>query len=189
MAAPPNPVDNPELYESIVLAGRKSPGVVTLSGHDRKVNWDVKQGSGQSGASTSVKDIPPVEFTCSFYLVKDPTTPDSDDLAEWPDFLALINSTVNGTSAKAVDIYHPDLAENDIKSVCKALVGGVVHDGKGGQTRVVKFIEYKPPKPAGGAPNGSSTKGKTKHDAEDPDAAAKAQLDALTKQYQDTPWS
>jgi len=178
-----NPIDNEELYNSIYLGGVKSPGVVTLSGHDRKVNWDVKNGAGIAGATTTLKNIPPIEFTATFYLVRD-TAQSIDQFADWPEFLAVIESTINGTKPNAVDIYHPDLASQTppIISVCKASVGGVVHDGKGGQTIVVKFQEYRAPKKAGGTP--AAVKKGT-----DPEAATLAQIDKLTKQYQATPWS
>jgi len=183
----PNPIDNEELFNSIVLGGVKSPGKVTLSGHDRKVTWDVKSAPAQKGATTTLKEIPPIEFSASFYLVKDPAQ-DIDNFADWPAFQEVIDSTVSGSKPKAVDIYHPDLASQKppIVSVCKASVGGFIDDGKGGRTVVVKFQEYSPPKPAGGTPAGSSTK--KNPDPNDPDAAAKAQLDALTNQYKNTPW-
>jgi hypothetical protein len=173
-----NPFEDEDLYVGVVLAGVTSPGRCTLTGHDRKVNWDIKAGAGQSGATTTLKDIPPIEFTATFYLAS------FDDFAAWPEFHDLIDSTVAGPKPKALDIYHPDLSVNDIKSVVKASVGGVVHDGKGGQTIVVKFLEYRPPAPKGGSPNGSTTK----KSAPDPNAAANAELAALTAQYQNTPW-
>lgn len=148
---------------------------MTLSGHDRKINWDVKAGSGQSGATTTLKDVPPIEFTATFYLA------DKDDFDGWQEFLAVINSSISGAKPKALDIYHPDLASNDINSVVKATVGGTVHDKKGGQTIAVKFQEYKPPKPKGGSPSGSKSK------ATDPDAAALAELQRLTDQFNRTP--
>jgi hypothetical protein len=126
-----------------------------------------------------------VEFTATFYLVKD-VAQGIDDFAEWPAFLALVNSTVSGKAPKALDVYHPDLASQDIKSIVKSTVLGTVHDGKGGQTIAVKLLEYRPPKPKGGSPSGSKSKPKTS--APDPDAEAKAELARLTKQYQATPW-
>lgn len=178
----PNPIDNEELYDSIALGGVRSPGKVTLSGHNRKIDWDVKTVQGQAGANITLKSIPPVQFTATFYLVRDDAL-GIDDIEKWPSFLALINSTVNGTNPKAVDIYHPDLASNDIKSVVKAEVGGVQHDGKGGQTIAVQFLEYRLPKPKGGTPSGSK-----KSAGADPNQAALEELARLTKQYQDTPW-
>ncbi len=180
----PTPYDNPELFESIVLAGVRSPGSVKLSGHDREVDWDIKTGSGTSGATTTLKAEKLVEFTATFYLVQD-IAQGVDDIELWPDFQDLIESSTNGKTPKALDIYHPDLAANRIKSVVKKSIGGVVHDGKGGQTIAVKFLEYRPPKPKGGSPSGSKSKPPSKPD---PNAAAKAELEKLTKQYQQTPW-
>lgn len=176
-----NPIENEALYDSILLAGVRSPGKVTLSGHDRLINWDVKSGPSLAGASTTIKDRPPIQFTASFYLVKDDAH-GIDDLAEWADFYTIIYSSVSGTTPKALDIYHPDLVWNGIFSVCLAKFGGVVHDGKGGQTISITFQEYKPPKKQGGSPAGSKT-GKP-----DPDKAAQDEIDRLTKQYAKTPW-
>lgn len=177
----PDPVDDEEIFDHIKLAGVLSPGVVTISGHDRKVDWDNKQAKGQKRATSELKGIPLVEFTCDFYLA------DQEERAEWPAFLDLINSTVAGPTPKALDIYHPDLAEQDIKSVVKVKTVGTKHDGKGGVNKVVIFQEYGPPTPKGGSPSGSSSS-KRETDKTDPNAAAKAELAALTAQYQNTPW-
>jgi hypothetical protein len=174
----PNPVDDEDIYDSIELGGLRSPGVVKLSGHDRKINWDIKTAKGQKGATTELKDIPPIEFTATFYLAN------VDEWNAWAEFATKINSTVVGSVPKALDIEHPDLAANDISSVVLSSFGGTIHDGKGGQTVAVKFLEYKPPKPKGGAPKGSTKKTA----ATDPNAAALEELAALTDQYQRTPW-
>ncbi len=165
-----DPINDEELFDSIELAGVRSPGVVTLSGHDRKVNWDVKDGAGQTGASTTLKNMPLTEFTASFYLA------DEEEIGQWPAFRELVYSTISGKKPKALDVYHPDLAVNKIKMIVLANMAGVVHDKKGGQTIAVKFQEYCPPKPKGGAPG------------PDPNAKANAELAALTKKYQETPW-
>lgn len=171
----PNPITD-ESFDFIELGGVESPGVVKLSGHDRKINWDVKAGSGQSGATTTLKDIPPISFTATIYMA------DDDDFDDWPEFRAQCLSTIN-PKPKALDIYHPDLDAQNITSVCLASMGGVVHDGKGGRTVVIQFQEYKPPVKKTGTPSGSASKTKTV----DPNAAALAELAALTKQYQSTP--
>jgi hypothetical protein len=171
-----NPLDHEEVYNSIVLGGVRSPGVVTLSGHDRKIGWDVKKATGQSGASMTRTGDEPVSFTCTFFLA------DREDFDAWPAFLGLIDSTVAGTTPKALDIYHPDLVEQRIVSVVKDTSKGTQHDGQGGQTKVVQLIEYKPPKPSGGSPKGSQTKPK------DPNQDLQDEIARLTKQYQETPW-
>lgn len=178
----PNILDNENLYNVIVLKGVSSPGQVTLSGHDRKHEWDIKSGPSLDGASMTLKATPPVAFTASFYLLRDEAQ-GIDDFATWPDFLKLINSSLTGTKPTALDIYHPALAANDIKSVCKATIGGEVYDGKGGMTVAITFQEYRAPKKKGGSPSGSK-----KNTAPDPNADVKAELDRLTTQYQNTPW-
>ncbi len=180
-----NPIDDEELYQSIILGGLRSPGQVTLSGHDRKIDWDIKTAPGTKGASTTLKGLPPVEFTATFYLVRDEAL-GIDDFSLWDDFYVQLMSTISGPTPKALDIYHPDLAKNDIVSVVLSSFGGVVHDGKGGMTITVRLLEYKPPKPKGGSPTGSKPKAKTK--TPDPDAAALAELAKLTDEYKRTPW-
>lgn len=185
-----NAFDTPDLYEAIVLAGKRSPGTVKITGHDRVIGWDVKKGPGQSGATTTRTSEDPAEITCTFYLVRD-LPQGIDDIAQWPAFEALIRSTVSGASPKALDIYQPDLAANDIKSVVLKSMGGAVHDGKGGVTYVVKFLEYRPAKSKGGSPSGSKSKPKSTNggiDPNDPNAAALAELAKLTAEYKATPW-
>lgn len=184
----PNPYTDEELYSAIVLAGVRSPGQVKLSGHDRKVVWDVKAGPSQKGATMDLKEIPPIEFTATFTLFLDlEESPNEFEL--WDEFEALIETSVNGPTPKALDIYHPDLASRGITSVVKATVGGMVRDDNdpGRATVTVKFQEYAPPKKKGGSPSGSSTK-KPDPKKPDPNAAANAELEALVEQYKATPW-
>ncbi|MCL2777717.1 MAG: hypothetical protein FWD73_06905 [Polyangiaceae bacterium] len=176
-----NPIDNEDLYDTLLLGGVRSPGIVKLSGHDRMVGWDVQKAKGQKGASMTRTSEDPIAFTASFFLA------DIDDIEAWPAFLDVINSTVSGPTPKALDIYHPDLAEQYIKSVVKNGTVGTAHDGKGGQTKAVKLIEYFPPKPAGGSPSGSQSKAASKTEV-DPNADLKQQLKSLTDQYNSTPW-
>ncbi len=181
----PNPFDDPELYRSVIIDNRASPGVVTITGHDRKTTWDVKNAKGQKGATITLKEQPPAEFTLTFSLVRDDAQ-GINDWAEWDDYVRLFRDTVDGSTAKAKDIYHPDLAENGIASFAKAKIGGRVHDGKGGQTVVIVCQEYWPPQKKPGGVGASPRGAKTKVD---PDAAAKAELARLTQAYQDAgPW-
>ena len=173
-----NPIDNEELFDVISLGGIASPGILrSISGHDIEAKWDSKEASGQKGATTTLKGFPPRTITCTFYLA------DVEDFNAWPVFQAIIESTVNGPSPKAIEIYHPDLASQHITSVCQGKISGPQHDGKGGQTRVVTFQEYFPPKKAGGTPSGSVAKPKN-----DPNQAALDELAKLTKKYEETPW-
>jgi hypothetical protein len=178
-----NPIENEELYDAIILAGTKSPGSVRLSGHKRSIGWDVKKGAGQSGATTTRTSEDPIEFTATFYLLKDDVL-GVNDFEDWPPFASVIWSTISGKTPKAVDVYHPDLAALNVGAVVLKEFGGMVHDGKGGATIAITFLEYKPPKPKGGTPKGA----KTQREDKDPNAAALAELARLTDQYRNTPW-
>ena len=172
MSGEPNPVDDESLYDSIIIDGVTSPGVVKLSGHDLVVDWDVKEANGQNHASTTMKGRKLGRFTLTFFLA------DRDDFDAWPEIVKILQSTVI-PKPRAVQIYHPDLIVPGIESVVLESIGGVVHDGKGGQSITVKLLEYRPPRKAGGA---STSK------AKDPNAAANAELAALTAKYNATPW-
>lgn len=184
----PNPYEDEDLFAAIELAGVRSPGQVTISNHDRKAVWDVKSGPSQKGATMDLKEIPPIEFTCVFELFLD-IEESPNEFEQWETFQALIESTINGPTPKALDIYHPDLAANQITSVVKAKVGGMVRDKNdpGKATVTVAFQEYAPPKKKGGSPNGSGNK-KPDPKKPDPNAAANAELAALVEQYKATPW-
>ena len=177
-----HPMRFPDLYRSIVLGTATSPGVVTLSGHDRNPSWDVAEAKGQEGASSTLNSDPVGQFQASFYLA----TPE-EQLA-WSAFQRVIESTTRGPKPKALPVYHPDLAANHFTEVCNAGVGGFVRDDRGGVTVLVKFIEYRPakPKPAskasgGGGGGGASTPGGSSDDY-DPNAALKEELDALLEE-------
>jgi hypothetical protein len=156
-----NPIIAPDDYDAIVLAGVRSPGVVTLSGHQREQGWDVQEAKGQTGASTKHNGDKVAQFTATFRLVYDPTA-GIDDFADWDEtFQPVIESSTSGKTPIALDVYHPDLAACGIKSVVNGGIGGKQHDGKGGATIAVKLLEYRPPKPKSST-GANGSKGGTK---------------------------
>jgi hypothetical protein len=169
-----SPHTHPELYRSIILGGTASPGVVTLSNGDRTHEWDEQKPKGQVGCVTVNKGPKNGKFTASFYLA------DETDVAGWDSFAALISSTVDGPKPKALSVYHPDLARNKVTDVVCESLGILSHDGKGGATVVVKFLEFRPPKPKPAAKAAAGVPAKAKRP--DPNAAAKAELAALLEQ-------
>lgn len=175
-----NPHDRPDLYDHIVLGTTRSPGVVRITGHDRDQSWDNKEAKGSTGATSTLNGPPIAEFQCEFYLVVDYEN-GVDEIEEWTAFQRLIESTTNGPTPAALMILHPDLARQGIIEVCNAGISGMVHDGKGGAKVIVKFQEHRPPKPKPPAnatvkPSGSDASTPAKPD---PNARAKAELDAL----------
>lgn len=182
------PYDLDEELSCIILGTTRSPGVVKLSGHDRDKKWDVKEAKGATGASSALEGDPIGQFEATFTLAGDEVD-GLTDFDEWEDFQRLIESTTSGPTPVALPIYHPDLARNRFTEVVSGGVGGMVHDGQGGATIKVKFLEYKPPKPkpavkakpkpdAGGGA-GAATGGTTKPAKPDPNAERKRELARL----------
>jgi hypothetical protein len=171
-----DPFNDPSLFDCLVIDGVTTVGVVTLSGHERAQKWDVKDGDGQDGGSTTRKGSPPTQFTASFYLVNDPVL--GNQIEAWDAIQRLIESTTAGPEPVALPVEHPDLARNGITEIVNGGIGGMEHDGKGGATVVVKLLEFRPPKPKGGSPTAGSNK------TNDPNAAAKATLNALVSELE-----
>jgi len=184
------PYDNDVELSCIILGTTRSPGVVTLSGHDRAKAWEIKAAKGQTGASTSLNGDPVGEFDASFFLADDGDNGDGPgDFDRWEEFQRLLESCVNGPKPTALPIYHPDLSRNHFTEVTVGKIGGMVHDGKGGATVKVHFLEYRPPKPKPAAKAQSKPYGQTEGDigtgrrvSEDPNAAAKRELAGLVEE-------
>lgn len=172
-----SPSSASELWDKLVVAGKQSPGVCVLSGHARKIGWDIAAAKGQDGATTTRAGEPIGEFDAEFYLA------DADDFAAWDDFQALLESSVNGADPVALDVVHPDLQRNHFTSVVLGSISETKLDGKGGGTIKVHLIEYRPPKPkpATGASGSkkSSSSGGSKDEADTAIEDAMAELNNL----------
>jgi hypothetical protein len=172
-----NPVDfDEELYNSILLtfpSGIKaSPGLVKLSGHDRKQKVDVKPADGSGGASTTHKGEEAAQFTATFTLTIDDST-GVDDYEAWEIYRELLNATLVTKPPTAIPIYHPDLRAQQIDVVTVGVVGGMTHNDDQSSTVTVTFIEHRPPKPKGGS---------AKPKGADQNADVKKELDAAVKE-------
>lgn len=178
---------NADAYDAIILGTTRSPGKVTLNGHDRDKNWTVAKAKGQVGASSTLDGDDLGEFEATFELSGDGYNEEGlDELEQWDEFQRLIESTTNGPKPVALPIYHPDLARNRYTEVVNRGVGGILHDGRGGAIVKVKFGEHRPPKPkpvakAVGKPyqTSATTKNVQGTKTPDPNAAAKQELAGL----------
>lgn len=173
-----NPVDfESELYDSLLITfpgggPRFSPGLVTLSGHDRGHKWDVKEASGSGGASTTYQGENVLKFTATFVLTIDDVQ-GIDDYAEWEIFRELLAQTLVTKPVAALPIYYPDLAAVGCSVVSVERIGGMTHNGDGSSTVSVSFVEFRPPKKKSSSP---------KPKGADQNAAAKAELDAAVNE-------
>jgi hypothetical protein len=177
---------NDDLYSTFVLGMVKTRGVVTFSGHDRKAQWDVQQAKGTTGATSKREGDPIGRFTATLTVAGDQYDENGETDADWLDrFVAMLWAMHLQTPPAALPIYHPDLARNNFTEVSIETIGGVTHDGLGGESITIGFIEYRPPKPK------PATKAKAKPSTStastaagmsskpDPNAAAKAELAGL----------
>lgn len=135
---------NPWSY--IVLAGKRSPGVIAIDGirgFDRETGWDKKRGKGTQGAYLTLTTFPPAEGSIEFILWE----PQHWD--EWDDYLDTLTykpaKNQSTTAAQALDIVHPALNEIKITKVVVSKVSPITHKGRGMYSRTVEFIEWIPP--------------------------------------------
>lgn len=184
------PIFYDEEYSVLVLGPMTSPGTVTISGLARKQNWTIKQAKGQESATTIRDGEGPAEFTATFRLVADTFDPlGQTDFDRWEDFQRLVQSLVAGPKPIALPVYHPDLSRLGVTEVTLGPggVGQLVHDGAGGATVTVGFLEYRPPKPkpptkAAATPGNAPIIPGQPNAAPDPNANQKLLLTQLAQQ-------
>lgn len=182
-----NPLDNPEVWDVVVISGVTSPGIIkdgTLGEWKRTHDFDVKKGKGTLGATVTFTSKPPAEGSITFLL----WTP--DHFTAWDSFLPLLKYDPTKKAASAVDIYHPALDAIDIASVVCTKIGNVMHEGKQLYSITVDFLEYFPtpnasavstPTGATGTPPPPNNPG---NPPANPGSAEEQQIAALLKQAQ-----
>lgn len=187
-----NPVDNPTAYDTITLGGQKSPGQVTIGSlaPKRSEGWDSQKAAGADGAELVHKGAPPAKFSVELYLWKDEAI---DHFAGWDNWRDILKTPTDETSQKALDIYHPVLAEAGITSVVVAAWTPPIPDGQGGATVTIEFIEYRPSaerstgKPGGStnSKQGGGAPGKQAEERKDPNKDLKDKLAQRRNEYKE----
>lgn len=169
----PNPLATPDLYDYIVLAGKKSPGLCDVSGASTPRDWDVRKGYGLSGATVVYTGDGLAKFTVRLLLWEEA------QFDAWDVWRALVKKTPAGTKPKAQDISHPFLAELGITSAVVEDELQWVQVEPGLFAKDIKFLQFRG-KPAAslGKPTGSAAK----PDQPTAQSAADKQIEALTAQ-------
>jgi len=181
------------LWNKLYVADVLTPGRVKITGHAMEVKWDIKAGDGQDGASTTRKGLQPAAFTTTFQLALD-FEQNVDEFAEWDRFVPILQASFVPENPSALTIYHPDLATLQIVSAVVKKIHGLVHDGKGGATVKVDWLEYRPPRPkkaksptkTKGGLAGSSGVGGTFTDKSNPNADLDKEIQDLLLQAKQT---
>ncbi len=144
-----NPIQIPAIYEKLVVAGELSPGVCDVTGFARSWDWDVKKAKGASGSSATLQGEPLAKGKVEFLL----WLPEHFD--SWNAFRELLVRGQQQKKIEALDVLHPVLTDLGIFSLVVEEIGQVTRKGRGLYSITVQFLEYRPPKSAGGSPNGS----------------------------------
>lgn len=140
-----NPIQEPTLYDYITLSGTRSPGLCVLEGGgDRSQKWDSQQAPGFAGAITIFKGEEIGEVSYQFILWK------VEHFKAWDDFAAMLRAGTKKRPPRVYDLSDPAVSHNEIKAVAVASVGAMKKIGPSKWGPVVKFTEYRKPKPTGG---------------------------------------
>ena len=171
----PNPLDDAEIYDFIVLAGQRSPGLCDVSGASSPRDWDVRKGYGLSGASVVYTGDGLAKFTVRLFFWE------SSHFDAWERFRPLVKKPPRGTRPKAMDISHPYLEELEIKSAVVEDQLQFTQVEPGMFVKDIKFIQYRAPLPMLAKPDGSQSK------PNEPTAQSEAEktIQALTRQMQE----
>lgn len=153
-----NPIESPDAWDYCLIQQVRSPGVIPrkgITGHDRDQKFEVKEGKGTQGATETYNGRPPVKFSIKFYLWT------AAHFTAWGTFRPLLKyDPLKAPKERAIAIYHPALAENEIADVVVTKIGGLTaEDDNGLYSRTIEFLEYAPPPNA----NATSTPGATKY--------------------------
>jgi hypothetical protein len=185
-----SPSASPYRWNYLIVAGKRAPGLVTISGPGIVIGWDIQSPTGMAGGVTRRKGEPVKEFDAEFDLSDETDAEGKSDFTRWDSFqralLASVPPAVNpllggptptrGGKPYPLDVSHPDLARNRITAATIGSIGHLVPDGKGGGKIKVHFIEYRPPKPIG-AVKLTKTAGDAKLESQ------MKTIDALQKEY------
>ncbi len=151
-----NPIDNPQVWDVVIVGGYYSPGRCEVSEFKRAHEFDVKKGKGTLGATVTFVGRPPAKGSIKFFL----WTP--GHFFQWDIFRQILKYDPTKKKVTAIDIYHPSLADIELNSVVVESIGNIVPEGGVGSglfSITVELLEYFPPPKASAVstPNGSAS--------------------------------
>lgn len=185
-----DPLQYPEAWITLVAAGNNSPGVIPLGGVQgwkREEKWDVKEGKGTTGATTTHVGQQPAKGSFTFELWK------VEHFAAWYRWLQLFRYDATKKTGEAVAVYHPALGSLQPPVTSVVMTGHTFPEPQAdGRSRVtIELLEYYPAKSTGAS---TASGAKQYYQAKDPTgtqvdpaiAKLQAQAAALAAQVQGT---
>jgi hypothetical protein len=133
------PLSSP--VDSIVLAGRQSPGIADVQGAGSPRRWDIRKGYALSGARAVFRGMDIARFRVRLRLYT------KADWSAWHDWKAIVQRPPSGTRPQALDIWHPVLEDCGIASAVVEDVSQLEGAESGEWTVTISFIEHRPPLP------------------------------------------
>jgi hypothetical protein len=133
-----NPIENPQSWDAFQAGQITAPGICEVSEFKRAHEFDVKKGKGTYGATVTFVGRPPAKGSVKFLLWL------PRHFTEWDAFRPLLKYDPTKKSVQAVDVYHPSLADIDIKSVVVESIGNAMKEAPGLYSITVELLEYFP---------------------------------------------
>lgn len=146
-----NPFRVPEAFDTVVVAGEYLPGLAKVAKVKRTFKWDKKEGPGTQGDSITYRGSRLVDFVIELSLWEE------EQIDEWDAKRPMLEP--DARNVRALDVVHPVLERQKIRSIVVAEIVELDHQGGGLWTVQIGVNEYKPPPKANatGSPNGSKS--------------------------------
>jgi len=137
----------PEL-NYVVVAGMRSPGRATLTGVKVPYKYDVQEGYGRSGATTTFRGRGIARFTLTIDLWL------PEHFLAWAAFAKALEPP-KASKPLVVEMRHPVLAAADISAVAVESFGQPEKQSNGIWRVTIGLLEYRPPRDALVKPRGA----------------------------------
>lgn len=133
-----DPTTSPVDY--VLLEGKRSPGLATISGADNKSRWDERRGFALSGARVVYRGMGLARPTLTIRLYT------AEDWAGWHRWRPLVQRPPVGERATASDIWHPILEDLGVTAVVVENVLQPKQTTEDGEWTIeIKLIEHRAP--------------------------------------------
>jgi hypothetical protein len=133
-----DPITNPAAWSSMKVGGTPTPGKCIVSA-ERVYRINKMMGLGADGASTVFVGRQIVEAKATFWAWQ------VDHFTAWDALKVLLTyEPTKGTPVRAVDIYHPAIADLGVRAMLVEKLSTWTHEGKGLYSRTLDLVEYKP---------------------------------------------
>lgn len=135
----PSPYQEPDLWDTLTIAGVTYLGLVVVGGDPPGVELDVAKPSGRDGAPVRDKGVKPgkIKLTLRFW--------DDVSWGSWDALLPVIDPRRQVGRRTPVDVAHPALAQRNITRIYVENIGFPDWKDDGTGTVAINCIEFHPP--------------------------------------------